>query len=142
MPSTSLSYVGYADDASHHTRHIASAAWVLYTLELGLLGSGGIFLGSTTNNVAEYMSVIQLLMEATSRDISNLVVRLYSQLIIMQLNNHYRVLHLVLLCYFLRVRLLEHQFQKITFEHFPREFNALADSLTNYVLDLHLSHFL
>ena len=142
MSSHSLSYVGYADGASHHTRHIASAAWVLYTPESDLLGSGGIFLGNTTNNVAEYMSVIQLLMEAASRDISNLVVRLDSQLVIMQLNNHYRVRHPVLLHYFLRVRILGHQFQTITFEHVPREFNALADSLANYVLDWHLSHLL
>ena len=103
MPSPSLSYVGYADGASCHTRRIASAAWVLYTPESDLLGSRGIFLGSATNNVAEYMSVIQLLTEAASRDISNLVVRLDSQLIIMKLNNHYHVRHLVLLRYFLRV---------------------------------------
>ena len=88
------------------------------------------------------MSVIQLLTEAASRDISDLVVRLDSQLIIMQLNNHYRVRIPVLLCYFLRVRLLERHFQTITFEHVPREFNALADSLENYVLDWHLSHLL
>ena len=142
MSSHSLSYVGYADGASRHTRHIASATWVLYTPESDLLGSGGIFLGNATNNVAEYMSVIQLLTEAASRDISDLVVRLDSQLIIMQLNNHYRVRHPVLLHYFLRVRLLERQFQTITFEHVPRKFNALADSLENYVLDWHLSHLL
>ena len=88
------------------------------------------------------MSVIQLLTEATSHDTSDLVVRLDSQLIIMQLNNYYRVRHPVLLRYFLRVRLLERQFQTITFEHVPREFNALADFLENYVLDWHLSHLL
>ena len=91
MLSSSLSYIGYADGASHHTRHIASATWVLYTPELDLPGFGGIFLGSATNNVAEYMSVIQLLTEGASHNISNLVVRLDSQLIVMQLNNHYHV---------------------------------------------------
>ena len=88
------------------------------------------------------MSVIQLLTEVASRDISNLVVRLDSQLIIMQLNNHYHVRYPMLLCYFLRVRLLQCQFQTITFEHIPRQFNALADSLANYVLDWHLSHLI
>ena len=85
MSSPSLSYIGYTDGASHHTRHIASAAWVLYTPESELLDSGGIFLGSTTNNIAEYMSVIQILTEAASCDISNLVVRLDSQLVVMQI---------------------------------------------------------
>ena len=112
MPLLPLAYVGYADGASRHTRRIASAAWVLYTPESDLLVSEGIFLGNTTNNVAEYMSVIQLLTEVASRDISNLVFRLDSQ------------------------------FQTITFEHIPREFNTLADSLENYVLDWNLSHLL
>ena len=34
-----------------------------------------------------------------------------------------------------KVRLLERQFEFITYEHIPREFNALGDSLVNYVLD-------
>ena len=100
MPSSSLSYIRYAEGASCYTRHIALAAWVLYTPESELLGSGGIFLGSATNKISEYMSVIQLLMEVASRDISNLVVRLDSQLIIMQLNNHYLVCHPVFLVIF------------------------------------------
>ena len=142
MPSLPLTYVGYADGASRHTRRIASAAWVLYTPESDLLGPRGNSLGSATNNVSKYMSVIQLLTEAASRDIPNLVVRLDSQLVIMQLNNHYRVRHLVLLSYFLKVQRLECQFQTITFEHVPREFIALTYCLENYVLDWNLSHLL
>ena len=74
MSSSPLPYARYADGASHQTWHIASDAWVLYTPESELLGYGGIFLSNATNNIAEYMSVFQLLIEVASRDISNLVV--------------------------------------------------------------------
>ena len=120
MPSLPLAYIGYMDGASRHTWHIASAAWVIYTHESELFCSEGVFLGTTTNNIAEYMSVISLLNEASSWDISNLVVRLYSQLVIMQLKNHYHIRNPIFLCHYLRVRLLERQFEFIKYEHIPQ----------------------
>jgi len=103
MSSSPLPYIEYADGASCHTRHIASAAWFLYTTQSELLSSGGVFLGSTTNNISKYMSMIKLLTEASSQGISNLVVRLDSQLIVMQFTNHYHIHNPILLHYFLRV---------------------------------------
>ena len=81
-------------------------------------------------------------MEASLRGISNLVVRLDSQLIVIKLTNHYHVRNPTLLHNYLRVRLLERQFEIITYEHIHREFNVVVDSLANYVLDWHLSHSL
>jgi len=103
MPSLPLTYVGYADGATHHTRHIASTTWVIYTPESELFYSREVFLGTTTNNIAEYMSIISLLTEASSRDISNLVVRLDSQLIVMKLTNRYHIRNPTLLRHYLRV---------------------------------------
>ena len=87
-------------------------------------------------------SVVSLLMEALSRDISNLVVRLDSQLVVMQLTNRYHIRNPTFLRHYLRVRLLECRFQIITYEHVPRELNTVVDSLANYVLDWNLSHSL
>ena len=61
MSSESEVFVGYADGASRHTQRLASAAWVIFTPQGQLLSSGGICLGNTTNNVAEYSAVIELL---------------------------------------------------------------------------------
>lgn len=83
MSSLPLAYVGYVDGASRHTRHIALASWVIYTPKLELFFSGGVFLGTATNNIAKYMLAISLLVEAPSRDISNLVARLDPQLVVM-----------------------------------------------------------
>jgi ribonuclease HI len=84
-------FVGYADDASRHTRRLASAAWVIFTPQGHLLSSGGIFLGDTTNNVAKYSAVIELLHDALSLGISCLRVYLDAQLVVSQLNKIYRV---------------------------------------------------
>ena len=133
-------YEGYTDGASRHTRNIASAAWILYSPTGLLESSGGSFLGPTTNNVAEYSTVIELLRAAISLGITGLVVRLDSQLVASQLNGTYRVRHPTLLRLFLRVRLLEREFVFITYLHVSRSQNTAADELANYILDWHLSH--
>jgi ribonuclease HI len=100
-------FVGYADDASWHTQRLASAAWVIFTPQVQLLSSRGIFLGDTTNNVTEYSAIIELLRDALSLGISHLRVYLDTQLVVSQLNNVYWVHDPNLHRIFLRVRLLE-----------------------------------
>jgi hypothetical protein len=41
---------------------------------------------------------------------------------------------------FIRVRLLEGQFDFITYYHIPRSANHVSDAYANYVLDWNLSH--
>ena len=56
-------FTGFSDGANHYTLNIASASWVLYSPTGDLVSSGGVCLGSSTNNLAEYHAVIGLLME-------------------------------------------------------------------------------
>jgi hypothetical protein len=107
MSSESEVFIGYADGASRHTRRLASAAWVIFTPQGQLLSSRGICLGDTTNNVAEYSAVIELLRDALSLGISRLRVYLDAQLVVSQLNRIYRVHDPTLYRRFLRVHLLE-----------------------------------
>jgi ribonuclease HI len=72
MSSESEVFVGYADGASRHTQRLASAAWVIFTPQGQFLSSGGICLGDTMNNVAEYSAVIEFLRDALSFGISHL----------------------------------------------------------------------
>jgi ribonuclease HI len=74
-------FVGFADGSSRHTQNIASAAWVIYHYD-ELVSLGGIFLGSTTNNVVEYHTVIGILTKASSLGIYHLVINLDSQLMV------------------------------------------------------------
>lgn len=112
---------------SSHTAHCISYSGHLHTW-VGTILLYGVFLITATNNIVEYMSVISLLMEASTRDISNLVVKLASQLVIMQLKNCYHIRNPTLLRHYLRVWLVECQFEIITYEHIPQEFRLASVS--------------
>ena len=140
MSMESFIYIGFTDGASHHTQNSASAAWVIYTTTGQVLSSGGVCLRPSSNNVAEYSAVIELLRDAISHGVHSLEVRLDSRLVVSQLNVLYHLRDPTLLRIFLHVRLLELQFERITYIHVPRIFNQVADSNANYVLDLHLFH--
>ena len=133
-------YIGFTDGASLHTQHLASAAWVIYTPTGQVLSLGGVCLCPSSNNVVEYSAIIELLRDAISHGVLSLEVRLDSELVVSQLNGLYHVRDLTLLRRFLRVRLLEWQFDNITYIHIPRNNNQVADSYANYVLDWHLFH--
>ena len=95
-------------------------------------------LGCTTNNVAEYSAVIELLAEAINLGIRTLLVNLDSHLFVHQLNGQYSVRDRHILRLYLRVKLLERNFDFITYQHIPRRLNTLSDALANHVLDRHL----
>ena len=102
------------DGESYHTQHSASAAWVIYTPMGQVLSSGGVCLRPSSNNVAEYSAVIELLQDVISHGILSLEVCLDSELVVSQHNRLYHVRDPTLLRRFLRVRLLERQFDSIT----------------------------
>ena len=135
-----MAFYGFNDGAFCHTLNLASAAWVLYSLAYDLVSSGVVCIGPATNNIAEYQAFIGILTKATSQDVHNLVVLMDSQLVIFYLNHVYTIRNPMLLCLFWRLHLLERSFEAITYRHIPREDNAVADSLANYILDWHISH--
>ena len=83
MSEFSLPYIGFANGASRSTHNLASAAWAIYAPTNELVSLRGVCLGRATNNIAEYSVVIELLVDAISLGIHNLVVRLESQLIVL-----------------------------------------------------------
>jgi len=102
-----LVYLGFTDGASQHTRNLAFVAWVFYYPYSQLFISRGICIGPASNNVAEYIVVVNLLSEAISLGIDSLVVYLDSKLVVSQLNNIYHVRDPNLYHQFLRVCLLQ-----------------------------------
>ena len=122
------------------TQNSTSDAWVIYTPMGQVLYSGGVCLRPSLNIVAEYSVIIELLRDAISHGVLSLEVRLDSELVVSQLKGLYHVRGPTLLRIFLRVRLLERQFDNITYIHVPRIYNQAANSYANYVLDWHLFH--
>ena len=137
---SSKRFIGFIDGANHHTCNLASAAWVIYSPSRRLVASGGAFLGHASNNVAKYRVVIEILWDSLSCGITQLEVRLDSQLVVSQLNRAYQVPNPILLRQFMQVRLLERNFDFITFNHIPRNQNSSTDVYANYILDWHLTH--
>ena len=70
---------------------------MIYTPTGQVLSSGGVCLRPSSNNVAEYSVVIELLGDVISHGVLSLEVSLDSQLVVSQLNGLYHVRDLTLL---------------------------------------------
>ena len=140
MSNYSDTYVGYADGASHSTRNLSSAAWAIFDPSGELVSFRGVCIGRSTNNIAEYSALIELLSDTIAHGIRQLIVRLDSQLVVLQLSGIYSVRNPAIYRMFLRVKILEREFDSIQYQHISRNLNTLTDSLANYVLDRHLQH--
>jgi len=71
-------YFGFSDGASWHTWNLDSATWVIYYPAGQLMVSRGVCIGHTSNNMVEYIVVINRLSESISYGINLLVVYLDS----------------------------------------------------------------
>jgi ribonuclease HI len=140
MSESFLPYIGFVDGASRSTWNLAFAAWAIYTPTNELVSLQGVCPSRATNNITEYSVVFELLVNAISLEIHHLVVRLDSQLVVLQLSNVYSIRSPTLLRVYLRICLLERYFDHIEYQHIPRCLNTLTDALANYVLDKHLNH--
>jgi len=137
--STSLElYFGYDDGASYSNRNLSSTTCGIFAPNDGLLSLKGICIGRSTNNIVEYSTMVELLFDAISHGICLLVIRLDSQLMVLQLTNVYSVRVPTILCMLLRVLLKERHFDFIQYEHISRNLNTLTNVLDNRVLDRHL----
>ena len=104
------------------------------------MSSGGICLRPSSNNVAKYSAVIELLHDVVSHGVHSLEVHPDSQLVVSQLNDLYRISDPTLLQIFLRVRLLEWKIESIKYIHVSRNFNQVVDSYANCVRLAFVSH--
>jgi len=133
-------FVGYDDGASCSTQNLSSASWAIFAPSGKLVSFQGICIGRSTKNIAEYSVLIKLLSDSISLGICWIIVRMDSQLIVLQLTNVYTVWNPKILHMFLRVHILERNFEYIQYQNISINFNTLTDSLVNYVLNRHLRH--
>ena len=75
-------FIGFADGVIHHTQHSTSTAWVIFTPMGQVLSSGGVCLQPSSNNVAEYSAIIELLQNSILHRVLSLEVRLDSKLVV------------------------------------------------------------
>lgn len=113
----------------------AGAGIVLRSPDGAIVARGGAFLGSVTNNVAEYEALLWGLRAAKALGVTRLVVRADSELVVKQLRGEYRVKNEGLKPLFTRAQGLRRAFDSVEFVHVRREQNAEADALANEAMD-------
>ncbi len=95
------------------------------------------FLGSATNNQAEYQALLLALHElVVLKPEEDMNFYLDSRLVVEQVKGNYKMKNEVLKPLFENVQLLLKEFnQKVIFTYIPRERNKRADSLANDAMD-------
>lgn len=125
----------YSDGGARGNPGPAGIGAVIYNQEREVLVKISEYLGTTTNNQAEYRALIQALKKAQELGAQEVECFLDSELIVCQLNREYKVKNKDLALLFLEVYNLSLGFKKITFTHIPRERNKEADKLANEAMD-------
>ena len=125
----------YADGASRGNPGAAAAAAILLDGDGNELGRSQIYLGTDTNNAAEYQGLRLGLLLADQRGLRRVACRLDSELVVKQMRGEYRVRNPRLRAIAQTVRKLCARFEEVEFVHVRRAGNAVADGLANAAID-------
>ena len=93
------------------------------------------FLGSATNNIAEYNALLAALRYAQQHGHRIVRIKSDSELLVKQMNGEYRVKHPGLQPLYQQAQTLARRLERVLFEHVPREQNKDADRLANLAMD-------
>jgi ribonuclease HI len=127
----------FADGGSRGNPGPAASGAVLFDEHGAVLREVGTYLGVATNNVAEWTGLLTGLEAAIDLGVTELHVRLDSELVVKQISGAYRVKHEGLIPLHAKAKVLLRQFARTDVRHVPRKQNAEADALVNRVLDAH-----
>ena len=92
-------------------------------------------IGIATNNVAEYLGLIEALKYCVENNIMEVDIYLDSLLVVQQVNLEYKVKSKKLQEYYNQALDLINKINNIKINHVKREFNKRADQLANQALD-------
>ena len=128
----------YKDGASRGNP--GDAAWAFLFVKNGrIVRKASGFIGTTTNNVAEYRAVIHALRTAVDEGVKKCRLNSDSELVARQLRGEYAVRTAHLLPLWQEVKRLMEEFHHITIRSVPRTHPCImtADRLCNETLDRH-----
>jgi ribonuclease HI len=122
------------DGCSKSNPGIAGAGAVIYKCSEEISSKIQFVGNNETNNVAEYTGLIIGLKEAINLNIKAIRVEGDSMLVIKQMKGEYKVKSANLINLFNEAKLLEKEFEFISFNHIYRENNKRADELSNMAI--------
>lgn len=126
----------YTDGGSRGNPGPAAAGYIITDENGSQLECAGLFLGETTNNVAEYTGVIKALEKAQHLKAKSVKLYSDSELLVKQLKGEYKVKSDLLRPLFEQAYKLLESFEKSAVTHITRDKNKKADELVNKALDL------
>ncbi len=124
----------FCDGASRGNPGPSSFGYVILEKDAPIAERGG-RLPNGTNNTAEYEGLIHGLVHCKELGASRVLVKSDSQLLVRQMLGQYKVKTPHILALVNRAKQLMGAFEKVGFEHIPREQNTQADKLANQALD-------
>ncbi len=135
-----MTILAYTDGASRGNPGESGIGVVLKDEKGTLLASLGEFLGTTTNNIAEYKALIRCLQMADETKCTHLIVHSDSELMVRQLQGVYKVKDHGLKAHVEEIRKMLRT-ARFTFEikHIARALNSQADELANRAINLRSS---
>lgn len=126
----------YTDGGSRGNPGPSGVGIVLTTTNNKTIAEVSVFLGTTTNNAAEYMALIYGLQLAQQHGISRIHIFTDSMLIVKHITGEYKVRNSRLEPLYNRVQKLLNLFgDSYTINHIERAKNSRADKLANIAID-------
>ncbi len=127
----------FSDGGARGNPGPAAAAFMVLSENRQVLKAGASYIGSRTNNQAEYEALIAALEFAVAVGAEEVVCHLDSELVTRQLTGENRVKNLELKRLWQKVRELRVRFSKVSFVNVPRAHPYIqkVDALVNEVLD-------
>jgi ribonuclease HI len=131
-----MTVLAYTDGAARGNPGEGGIGVIMRREDGEVLYSFGGYLGTTTNNVAEYRALLHCLKKAPALPCSRLIVHSDSQLMVRQISGEYRVKDKKLApLYIEAIRLLKAAPFDVKVIHIDRESNREADLLANAGID-------
>ena len=125
----------HTDGGSRGNPGPAAGGVVLLGTDGSTIHESGHFFGRCTNNVAEYRALLAGIEAAATQQITDLRIRLDSELIVKQLKREYRVKSPDLKPLYEEAVTALQSFAQWEVQHVPRAKNSRADALANQAMD-------
>ena len=125
----------FTDGGSRGNPGPSASGYVVLDMKDHLMYEGGVYLGITTNNQAEYRALKIGLEEAKRRGAKIVNVFMDSMLVVNQMKGLYKIKNADIIPVQKDISELARSFERVTYTYIPRELNKLADSMVNEILD-------
>lgn len=134
-----MKYIIYTDGGSRGNPGNAASAFIITDEKGKKLEEKGFYIGTATNNEAEYLAVEKALefLINTYKDVDkvNVEVRADSQLVVNQLLSLWKLKNERLKTFYYNIKDLENKIGNVNYKYIPRSENKNADLIVNITLD-------